>query len=93
MKICNSCGDALENSEFYREPDGSLRYICKRCHLLRVQEWQKAHPDKVRVYQGRHNERRKEARRAYDARYWKKVRKPRIALMSACGIAKPPPDR
>ena len=39
MKKCNVCGRELPESEFYKNPNGTLRAACKKCHNERQRRY------------------------------------------------------
>jgi hypothetical protein len=81
MKLCSSCLEAKPELEFYvngTKVSGDPRFSsrCKKCHNVKVVEWQKKNASKVKEYV------RNSCKKAYDAnpeKYREKSAKRRLA--------------
>ena len=72
MKICTSCGDEKQETEYYAHPrsaDG-LMAICKECHKVRVRKNRAENVERYRQFDRNraYNADRVEARKAYAER-------------------------
>lgn len=80
MKTCGGCGQALSAAGFHRNrsaKDG-LASQCKKCRIARMDAWQKANPEKVRVRNAASRARHLD-REAATGRAWRIANRPHLA--------------
>lgn len=58
-KICSKCGLEKTISEFYKKNS-----LCKKCHLVKKQEWRKNNPEEYKKQTKSHYEKTKEIQKA-----------------------------
>lgn len=55
MPICNKCKTEKSESEFGRYCSGSIDVMCKKCRREPVKKWWRDHPDAIRSYNRKSN--------------------------------------
>ncbi len=58
-KICNHCKIEFPKTTeyFYMNPNGSLRYICKKCNYIKKREYEMKRPELYNKYHREYNKR------------------------------------